>query len=261
MATPKLVLRSTVTAATTYSFVTEGEGFHSWALCTVNDISGELLISSDWGSWSYRWHASRQSLGATNLTAFLGERGGVDYLARKLQGRESGARFSARATARALQQRLIERRREAARDQIEDRWDEVEIGRPAPLGEYSNGLPIYTYERDAGGQRIPYFSRTEARRIWNELGELADDLHNSVGAEHVFWDRLQHIEGFYERVTEEPHEYVCTEQSFEDKILRETILPALIMACADTARARRFEQWMTNNPQPPDLEPPDGASS
>src|SRR5882757_1894032 len=127
---PKLVLKSAKAAATTYSFETEGEGFRSWAVCTVNDQTGELLITSDWGSWSYRWHASPEALGAPTLTAFIGNRGEVDYLARKLQkeGRDETC-FSAQKTAHALNRLLCARRLEDGREQLENRLEPEDWGR------------------------------------------------------------------------------------------------------------------------------------
>src|SRR4051812_21467530 len=121
-AVPKLVLTSAKAASITYSFVTEGDpgDFRSWALCTVNDQTGELIITSDWGNWLHRWHASPEALGAPTLTAFIGDRTEVDYLARKLQGgSRGGERFSAERTAGALRRMLCERRLRDGREQLE----------------------------------------------------------------------------------------------------------------------------------------------
>ena len=260
-AVPELALRSEMTAATTYSFVTKGDGFRSWALCTVNDVSGELVITSDWGSWAYRWHASPKTLGAVNLTAFLGDRGSVDYIARKLC--RDSHRFSPEGTARELCKLLVARRLKDGREQLEGRLEEDD----RPWDRYcdshdENGLPLLSYEGDAswkngspyGNNRLPYLTKTKARSIWDDIHDLAGELGDGPGTEHVFWERLQHLDGFYDYVTTEPYEYVCTEQTLEDRILRETILPALIEACAATTRQRRFERWMTNAPQPPELD-------
>ena len=101
MRTPELALVSAKNTATTYSFQTTGEGFKSWALCTVNDVTGELNIQSDFGNWSHRWNTD--ALGSPTLTAFIGDRSDVDYLASKLQSQRGGGnRWSAGATARAL---------------------------------------------------------------------------------------------------------------------------------------------------------------
>ncbi len=253
-AAPKLVLSSETTAVT-YSFVgrTASDGFKSWALCTVNDATGELGILSDWGSWSYRWHASPESLGARNLTTFLGDRTSVDYLARKLQREgHSAYRFSARKTAAALRDLLLVRRLEDGRDQIDAWWHESEEGRPPPCDRYEeNGRPIFSWRTpracesgrplDEHGRpygKLPYLSPATARGIWKAIGELAEDLHHVTGGEHLFWERVQQIDGFTEYVTDVAYEHCETEQTPEDRILRETILPALIEACAATARRR-----------------------
>lgn len=110
-----MILRSVSSAATTYSFSTGGDGWHSWALCTVNDRTGELLITGDHGNWAYQWSPKPEHLGAPSLTAFIGDRNGVDYIADKLQGRRGGSRFSAEATAKELQRELIEQRLQSAR--------------------------------------------------------------------------------------------------------------------------------------------------
>jgi hypothetical protein len=265
--TPKLILRSENAAATTYSFVTDNEGgFRSWALCTVNDATGELLISSDWGSWSYRWPSSPQSLGAPNLTAFIGARDAVDYLARKLQSEGRTAyRFSPKATTAELRKLLVQRRLQDGRHQNDGWWYETEEGRPPPMDRYeADGRPIYSYRRqrqyedgrpwDIHGrqyQRLPFLSKETARRLWNELGELAEDLHGTFGGEHVYWERLQRIDGFDDYVTDAPYEHVGTEQTFEDRILRGTILPALIAACAATTSRRLAGE---QPPPPPEAQ-------
>jgi hypothetical protein len=100
-----LELRS-VSTATTYRFVSS-EQLGGWACCTVNDATGELTITSDWGNWGHRWHVDH--LGRPTLTAFIGDRGGGDYLANKLL-RGDGWRFSAEKTTQELRRRIVERR-------------------------------------------------------------------------------------------------------------------------------------------------------
>lgn len=109
-----LVLASR-SVATTYSFVPKDGRAGGWALCTVNDSTGELAIQSDWGSWSYRWHTDPQSLGAPTLTAFLGQRGSADYIADKLTSRHTGGdrmcryQFDSYGTVRELRRMAGER--------------------------------------------------------------------------------------------------------------------------------------------------------
>ena len=243
----KLALTSTTTAATTYTFHTTGSEFRSWALCTINDPTGELLITSDWGSWSHRWNASPSALGHPTLTDFIGTRADVDYLARKLQREGAAGRvFSAEATARELRRRLCERRLEDGRCRIEARLEPEEAPPPHLRSRYDDdGLPVFSHRMPAAflaGRPwdthgtlytpIPYLTRAEARRLWNEIGELAADLGEGQQAAALFYERLPAIEGFNDYVTQEPWEYAQTVQTNEDLALRNIILPALIEACA-----------------------------
>ncbi len=238
----KLVLMSAKAAATTYSFVTEGDGFKSWALCTVNDQTGELLITSDWGSWSHRWHASPEALGAPTLTAFIGDRGDVDYLARKLQREGHGQQFSSDKTVHELKRLLCARRLEDGREQLENRLEPEDFDGGRVPKHYrtdlytETGLPLLShrtvpapnyYERDRT-ERLPYLTAEKARELWDALESLADACG---GSEDLFWERFPAISGFTDHVTEEPWAYRETEQTHEDKALRDIVLPALIAAC------------------------------
>ncbi len=232
-----------VSTATTYTFRGERGG---WALCTVNDQTGELSIQSDWGSWSYRWHASPASLGAPSFTHFLGDRSDVDYLARKLQGRNGGERFSPERTAKALCHLLAERRLEDGREQIAGAWDgDFPIPGYAARRYDERGLPIYSHRMpsgyrsgrpwDIGGKpydSLPYLTRDKARAISDAIEDLANELGGDhAGAEGLFWERLPRIDGIFEYVSDEPYHYGETEQTHEDKVLRELVLPALIESC------------------------------
>lgn len=189
-----LIAKST---PTTYQF--RGEPF-GWAYCTVNDATGELNIQSDWGNWAYRWSPDPKHLGYPTLTAFIAGREAVDYIANKLQREgHSGRRWSGPATARALQRLLLERR--------------IESGRHRPRFARYRGRIL---DRDL------------ARILYDTLGELGDELDGSAD---LFYDRILRIEDFAEFITSEPWDYEVTEQTPEDKALREVVLPALIRAC------------------------------
>jgi hypothetical protein len=237
-----LILISTSTA-TTYLF-RAAPGSFGWANCTVNDATGELAIQSDWGSWSYGWSPNPKNLGAPTLTAFIADRSSVDYIARKLQNEgTNGRRWSSEATAAALRRRLCERRLEDGRDQIEGRLepDDMPDGKPLrhlvePVGRYTAaGLPIYgsrmPFRWRVDGplyEPLPYLTRDTARRLWDALGELADEVGRSAD---LFYERVQQIDGFTDYVTREPWEHGGTEQTPEDVALRNLVLPALIEAC------------------------------
>ena len=116
---PDLTLRST-SIATSYRFLTSsGSRNPGWAICTVNDATGELGVQSDWGNWAYR---SR----APNLTAFIGATYTLHgdhcdrrhYLADKLTSGEHGKRhvFSPEKTVGDLRARVCARRRDGEID-------------------------------------------------------------------------------------------------------------------------------------------------
>jgi hypothetical protein len=118
-----LTKRST---ATSYHFAIRPEGY-GWAICTVNDESGELQVMSDWGHWAYRWHV--EHIGRPSLTHFIGERSrdGRHYLADKLTSSDRNLRyrFSPEKTIADMCARICEKRREGkiARELARELWD------------------------------------------------------------------------------------------------------------------------------------------
>lgn len=225
-------------SATTYLFrCVDGFG---WANCTINDATGELAIQSDWGSWSYGWSPNPAHLGAPSLTAFIGSRGGVDYLACKLQReRNAGRRWSAVATTQGLQRALLARRLKDGREQLAYRLSPEDMSDGQPLqhlrGSYTTeGLPINSRQMrvQCPYERLEFLTKDEARRIWEEL-RFESGLADEVGSSDLYYDRVLRIDGFIEYVTEHPWEYGETEQTSEDRALREVILPALITVCQE----------------------------
>lgn len=201
---PKLHLVSTITGARTYHF-RSAEQLGGWALCTVNDTTGELLITSDWGNWAHRWNPAH--LGRPSLTHFIGDRSNYDYLACKLlaEGKHSRV-IDADATIKEWRQRLIENRREWGR-----------LGVDAKLARLRDRYPL------TGGL---------AREIWDDIGALVDAEQN----ESVFIERAYQIEGFCDWVSNEPWDSVLHKHSNEYLWLVEIILPVLVQACAETVR-------------------------
>ena len=85
---PKLELTGTSVAVAFHFRVNKPLG--GWAICTVNDRTGELVVQSDWGNWAHRWNTDH--IGRPSLTHFIAERDPYhdhagDYLAAKLLGR------------------------------------------------------------------------------------------------------------------------------------------------------------------------------
>ena len=202
---PKLELAEILTGARTYRFQST-EPLGGWALCTVNDATGELLIMSDWGNWSHRWNPKH--LGSPSLTHFISVRRGYDYLANKLLGSRDARVLDAEATIRKWRRRLCEIRREEGR---------------------------------AGADNPPYFlPRHErldahlAREIWDRLGSLFEDERR----EQIFIEHAWQIEGFSHWISEEPWEDAEHRYSHEYRVLVDFLLPALAEACAQPVKAQ-----------------------
>jgi hypothetical protein len=235
--------------ATTYVFQA-APGELGWANCTVNDATGELSIQSDWGSWTHGWSPDPKVLGAPSLTAFIGSRGDVDYLARKLQreGRD-GRRWSVEGTVRALRRQLCKRRCEDGREQLSSRLelDETTVDR---MLYDENGLPLFSWRYidvpiwndPLHKERLPYLTRDTGRRLWNAIGRSADE--SGLSAEQ-FFEQVLRLEGFTDYVTDESWQYGVTEQTPEDRALREIVLPALIQACRARLVAEAARQGET----------------
>lgn len=231
---PKLV-KSGQTTATTYHFRPAERGF-GWALCTVNDGTGELLITSDWGNWSHRWSADPNHLGHPTLTHFIGERAGCDYLASKLSKREEREVFDAVETVKHMQRVLCERRLEQGRSVIEwfcdeDPEDRIDVGGDWP--EKWCGI-AETREVYVSGRRERWpLTRAIARSIFDKLDELRHELHLES-----FVEEYQRIEG-HEWITDDPwYDDLRHRPDTSYLVLLHGILPALIEACAAEVQRR-----------------------
>lgn len=202
---PKLALVQTLTCARTYHFQST-ECLGGWALCTVNDTTGELLIVSDWGNWSHIWNPKH--LGSPSLTDFIASREGYDYLASKLLGRDGAWVLDADATIAAWRKELCKRRLDQGRE---------------------------------GADNAPYYLAREnrldaalARDMWHDLGSLfEDEMHEAIFIEHA-----GQIEGFTRWISQEPWENTKHRYSHAYRLLVHFLLPALAKACAETLKSR-----------------------
>jgi len=205
MPDPKLSLVATLTSARTYHFQST-ERLGGWALCTVNDVTGELLIVSDWGNFAHLWNP--RHLGSPSLTHFIADRQGYDYLANKLLGRDEVWVLDADATVKKWRRLLCAQRLEQGR-----------AGADAP--------PYY----------LPYEHRLDAhlaREIWDRIGSLFDDEQN----ESIFIEHAIQIEGFSRWISQEPWEDTTHRHSHAYRLLVDFLLPALARACAETTRSQ-----------------------
>jgi len=198
---PKLTLVETLTGARTYHFRST-ERLGGWALCTVNDATGELLIVSDWGNWSHRWNPKH--LGSPSLTHFIADREGYDYLANKLLGRDAAWVLDAEATIKE--------------------WRKTLCAQRLAEGRAGADNPPYYLPRD---QRL---DAALAREIWEGLGSLFDD----EGNESIFIEHTGNIEGFSRWISDCPWEDTAHCASTAYRLLVDFLLPALAAACRNT---------------------------
>lgn len=114
---PKQLAHVQTYVATTYHLRPQADDRRfptEWALCTVNDATGELTVCSDWGNFTHLWSARPEHLGAPTLTHFIARRGDAHYLADKLTSsdRKVRQRFSPEKTVQYLCQDVGRRYRD-----------------------------------------------------------------------------------------------------------------------------------------------------
>jgi len=211
MSDPKLQHVGTFTGARTYHF-RSAQALGGWALCTVNDQTGELLIVSDWGNWSHLWNPKH--LGSPSLTHFIADRQGYDYLANKLMRRSAWV-LDADATVKKWRGRLVEARLREGR---------LHARTPTSLRDTRYLHPL-------GDRKM--LTANLAREIWDNLGSLLDDERD----ESIFIEHTMRIDGIG-WVSEEPWEETEHRYSHEYRVLVDFILPALSKACGETTRVQ-----------------------
>jgi predicted AlkP superfamily pyrophosphatase or phosphodiesterase len=181
------------TAAVTYNLT----GARGWALCTVNDQTGELSIQSDWGIWGHRWSTNPASLGAPTLTAFLGDMDAAsDYVANKLTSRRGGDKplreeFDCAATVSSIRAMICAYRREVA----------------------------------ASGWGAQRFTAEVARQIWDDLTDL-EHINDAT----FFLSTAMNIANF-DLLGEEYDSLLVYVDTPSYCVLRHGILPPLYAAC------------------------------
>ena len=224
---PTFTLASKSTA-TTYRFkVAEGSVDRSgWACCTVNDATGELSITSDWGNWAYRWNVQHLGRGSdqkvVTLTYFLSDRTSYDYLACKLCNRDEENQFDGDKTLAACREALLRARRN---------WMNTD-----------ERLWLRETHRFADDQEP--LDKDLARQLWDEdLPSLCRDAECSGCPGDRF------VEGFFGLngavwLTKEPWGLIRTSPSHAYLVLRDAILPALSAACGAEHAARTAPRAM-----------------
>ena len=207
---PTLELREVITSAVTYHLrpvrgtKPDHNGF-GWALCTINDATGELAIQSDWGSWSNRWDIDH--LGRPSLTHFIADRSDVWYLANKLTGSKERNAFDPDATVIAMRKVLVARRLEEGRCH-NDRPSTLETRVKRWFASFDEPLTAGI-----------------ARECWDGLDQLRD-----CQSEDLFCERFFAVRGSA-WITDEPWNHLEHEPTTGYMVLAHSILPALSAAC------------------------------
>lgn len=163
-----------ISPAVTYRFVFEHEG---WLHATLNDTTGELLITSDWGNYGYRWDA----LGDRTVTEFLAEKGreqwDCHYIVQKFlngtQSKNLEEVVDTDATWKPIATRIIEGRRaqNMDADRARELWDELETWKDADFD--MEALPDELCEF-LGGWHDAFHQVVMGRSGWWQV--LADEL-------------------------------------------------------------------------------------
>jgi hypothetical protein len=219
----KLELRQTLTTARTYYFRAVDPHWE-WCYATVNDATGELAITSDWGNWSYVW--GTRHFGVPTLTHFLALRDGGkdwtdhDYVANKLLGRNDAHCLDVDATIKRWRKDLCERRLAYGR----------RLARlPKCLADREYMDPLYEAPSE-----MPMLTKDAARQLWEDIGNLADDANH----EPIFIEHACQIDGFCHWVSSEPWETTQHGYSHIYQVLTRIILPAVAKACHDTLQEK-----------------------
>lgn len=197
-----LRLRSERASATTYSFVVDGDrAVSGWACCTVNDVSGELTITSDWGNWAFRW--GTWHLGVPTLTEFLADRDSYDYIACKLIDSDRLRVFDVDKSIRELKIQLLTVRR----------GEEISKESARAIWEWLDDL------KDLDDERAFLDELGRKERLDNDFGDYLDEARKVVCDD--VWEHAKHSDG----------------REYRD--LTTIILPALVQACTATHRRRK----------------------
>ena len=116
--------------AKTYTFFFKPMG---WANFTLNDSTGEFLITSDWGTYGHSWdtrHLGFREGEKRKLTRFIAE-AGADYITKKFsydKHRSFRQEFDADGTKETFRRTIIEARREGGltKEQARKCWKETD---------------------------------------------------------------------------------------------------------------------------------------
>lgn len=181
--------------ATTYHFATKPRSY-GWALASVNDYTGELLVMSDWGHWSNRWSADPHHLGSPTLTHFIARMGdgehATHYIADKLTSRYENQdkpcrdAYDGDLTKRAVLDDILQRRRDEE------------------------------------------MSKSLARQLWDDTIAVVNfDTADTFVT--TFYDVRDST-----KLSDEPWDFCCRTLTGSFLVLRDKILPEVIAACAKT---------------------------
>jgi len=112
----------------------EAEGFNTWAIFSINDVTGEFHIQSDWGNYQHRWNIAHLGDAHTKhpmpLTHFLAMRADGSYVTDKLHyGRDDREVYSPELTQQVIKERIVDYRKggHLTADEARAAMDELDL--------------------------------------------------------------------------------------------------------------------------------------
>lgn len=126
-----------------------------WAVVTIDDDTGTLLINSDWCNCSHRWgRGPHLGVESQKLSDFIRQHFDANYLARKLFYGKKVEAYDERETERAVRTEIIRMRRDERldRERARELWNSLKFVEWASADMFVMSLPDDVSREVCGGE-------------------------------------------------------------------------------------------------------------